>query len=372
MSAPGRNTSDTSVLGAEQAGSVCDDVPGSTPAGTRASTTASTPENTPTNTPTNTPSSTPTGTPTSTPGNTPANTPGLAARRLRVGIVGLGIMGGAYARNVLAAGMDVVGFDTDRTRRREWLDSGGVLVESAADVVDASDFVITALSSVAAFKAVMLDDEAAGRRSRPGQLFIETGTLPLELKQAACAVQRSRGACMIDAPVTGTRLHAERRELVVYASGDPLAVERARPVIEAYARDVRYVGEFGAGLKLKLVTNLLVAIHNIATAEALALARRAGLDLATTYDLINSGPARSDVFGFRGPMMVAGDYGNATMRLDVFDKDLSIIDAFSRSVGAETPLFQAGIGVYKAALLNGDPTEDVSAVFRQLAGESAR
>jgi putative dehydrogenase len=292
------------------------------------------------------------------------------AGRLRVGVVGMGIMGGAYARNVRAAGMDVVAFDTDRTRQQEWQACGGVLAQSAAAVVDASDFVIVALSSVAAFKAVMLDAGAPGGRARPGQLFIETGTLPLDLKQGARVVLASRGACMIDAPVTGTRVHAERRELVVYASGDRQEVERARPVIDAFARDVRYVGEFGAGVKLKLVTNLLVAIHNVATAEALALAQRAGLDLSMTYDLINSGPARSDVFGFRGPMMVAGDYRNATMRLDVFDKDLALIDAFSRAVGADTPLFQAGIGLYKAALSNGDPAEDVSAVFRQLAGDS--
>jgi len=112
-----------------------------------------------------------------------------------------------------------------------------------------------------------------------------------------------------------------------------------------------------------------VAVHNVATAEALALAQRAGLDVHLAYELINGGPARSDVFGFRGPIMASGEYRNATMRLDVFDKDLAIIDAFARSVRADTPLFDAGIDVYRAALAHGDPAEDVSAVFRQLAGE---
>lgn len=293
-------------------------------------------------------------------------------RCLRVGVIGIGIMGGAYARHLLAAGMEVCAFDTDRARQQQWLDDGGQAAVSAASVMDASDFVVLALSSIAAFKAVMLDAEAPARRARAGQLFIDTGTLPPALKQAARDALGLRGAAMIDAPVTGTRVHAERRELVVYASGDSPDVERARPVMDAFARDVRYVGEFGAGMKLKLVTNLLVAIHNVATAEALALAARAGLDLSAAYDLINSGPARSDVFGFRGPMMVGGDYRNATMRLDVFDKDLEIIGEFSRSLGAATPLFHACTALYKAALRNGDPAEDVAAVFKQLVGESGR
>lgn len=293
-------------------------------------------------------------------------------RCLRVGVIGLGIMGSAYARHLLAAGIQVCAFDTDGTRLQQWLDDGGRSAASAASIVDASDFVLLSLSSIAAFKAVMLDAEAPAGRARPGQLFIETGTLPPGLKQAARDALGLRGAAMIDAPVTGTRVHAERRELVVYASGNLSDVERARPVMDAFARDVRYVGEFGAGMKLKLVTNLLVAIHNVATAEALALAARAGLDLSAAYDLINSGPARSDVFGFRGPMMVADDYRNATMRLDVFDKDLEIIGEFSRLLGAETPLFHASTALYKAALKNGDPAEDVAAVFRQLAGESGR
>ncbi len=292
-----------------------------------------------------------------------------------VGVIGLGIMGSCYARHLLEASFSVTGYDVSAERMASFGQAGGQLASSPGEVVQKSDVIVTALSSVAAFRSVMLGADAATAHVRKGQLFIETGTLAIPLKEEARARVEANGAGMVDATVTGTRVHAERRELVVYASGTEADVAAARPVIEAFAHDVRFVGPFGDGMKLKMVTNHLVAVHNVATAEALSLARAAGLDLQLVYDLISSGPATSGVFNFRGPLMVAGRYDAPTMRMDVFEKDIDVIDDFARGLHAATPLFQASSLVYRAALAQGIRAEDVSAVFEilsVLSGHNAR
>ena len=296
-----------------------------------------------------------------------ASAPAIGA----VGVIGLGIMGGLYARHLIEAGHAVEGFDVAEQRCQEFSAAAGHLCASPAEVIDRAGVVIVALSSVAAFRDVMLGADAASQRARPGQVIVETGTLPIDLKEEARQRLEQRGAHLVDAPVTGTRFHAERKELVVYASGSEAVVDEVRPVLEAFARDVRYVGGFGTGMKLKMVTNHLVAVHNVAAAEALSFAASAGLDLQQVYDLIAGGPASSAVFGFRGPLMVEGRYEPATMRMDVFDKDLQIIDEFAASLHAATPLFRASLGVYREALAQGMTREDVSATFEVIKGRSA-
>lgn len=288
-----------------------------------------------------------------------------------VGVIGLGIMGSLYARHLIEAGHEVAGFDVAEERCQEFAAAGGKLCASAAEVIERAGVVIVSLSSVAAFRRVMLGADAASQRARPGQVVVETGTLPIALKEEARRLLEQRGAHLVDAPVTGTRFHAERKELVVYASGSRAVIEQVRSVLEAFARDVRYVGEFGTGMKLKMVTNHLVAVHNVAAAEALSFAASAGLDLQQVYDLIAGGPASSAVFGFRGPLMVEGRYDPPTMRMDVFEKDLQIIDEFATALHAATPLFQASLGVYREALAQGMTHEDVAATFEVLKGRSA-
>lgn len=286
-----------------------------------------------------------------------------AEKRSAIGVIGLGIMGGLYARHLVEADYTVFGYDVDADRMAALSEVGGVPARSPDAVIDQADVVLTALSSIDAFKAILVDQAGPAAHARRNQLFIETGTIPIDLKEAARDHLQARGAEMIDTPVTGTRLHAETKDLVVYVSGEEAACERARPVIEAWARDVRFVGPFGAGMKLKIVTNLLVAVHNVAAAEALALAKAAGLDLRVVYDLINSGAATSKAFGFRGLMMVEDRFADATMRMDVFSKDLAIIGAFADSIHAETPLFDSSAQLYQRALDQGIRTKDIAAVF---------
>ena len=134
---------------------------------------------------------------------------------------------------------------------------------------------------------------------------------------------------------------------------------------------MEYVGEFGTGSKMKFVANLLVAIHNVAAAEAFVLGRQAGLDPQRLYDLISQGAGTSRMFEVRGPMMVEGDYDKGSARLTLFMKDLDVIGAFARAVAAPVPLFSATLPLYTSGMAQGlqdlDPAS-VHAVLDRMAG----
>lgn len=278
----------------------------------------------------------------------------------KVAIIGLGIMGMAYARNLRNSGFEVVGFDPSEDAQQALRDCDGVPKESARAAVEVGDCVLLALPSVAALKAVTQEIVPV---LRPGMAVAEMGTLPLDAKEAARDAIEMSGAHLLDCPVSGTGAQAAKGDLVIFMSGDAAAAETMRPVFEGLARDVRHVGPFGAGMKLKYVANLLVSIHNLATAEALLLAERSGLDLKMTFDAIAAGAGTSRMFEVRGPLMISGDYEPATMKMDVYIKDVMLILEHARQTGTPIPLMSATLPYYTAALSQGRHKQDTAALF---------
>jgi 3-hydroxyisobutyrate dehydrogenase-like beta-hydroxyacid dehydrogenase len=204
--------------------------------------------------------------------------------------------------------------------------------------------------------------ELAGGRRGP-RFVIETSTLPIAVKEEARRRLAAAGTILLDCPLSGTGAQARARDVVVYASGPRTAYRAVTPVMEAFARAHYYVGSFGAGSKMKFVANLLVAIHNVAAAEALVLAMKAGLDPALTLKVIGDGGGSSRMLQVRGPMMVRGDYADATMTLGVWQKDMTIIADFARAVGCPAPLFAATPApIYAAAMAMRGDAEDTGAV----------
>jgi 3-hydroxyisobutyrate dehydrogenase-like beta-hydroxyacid dehydrogenase len=263
------------------------------------------------------------------------------------------------AGNLLAAGFRVVGYDPVAARRRAHARAGGDAAASGAEVGSRARVVLCSLPSVEA----LLDAARALASSSPRpRIVIETSTLPIEAKERARALLRARGMTLLDCPLSGTGAQARVKDLVVFASGDRGACRRVAPVFAGFSRAHFYVGPFGAGSKMKFVANLLVAIHNVAAAEALVLARKAGLDPAMTLEVVTSGAGNSRMLQMRGPMMVRGRYADATMKLDVWKKDMHVIADFARRVGCPTPLFSTTGPLYAAAIGLGYGAEDTAAV----------
>ena len=286
------------------------------------------------------------------------------------GFVGLGTMGSALSAHLLAAGYQVVGYDIDPGRLAAHTGRGGTAAASPAGTAQA-DVVVTSLPTADALLDVAAGAGGLAACPRPGLVVIETSTLPVAVKRQARDALAGGGIVLLDCPLSGTGGQALAGNVVAYLSGPEEAKARALPVLRAFARGVHDVGEFGNGSAVKFIANLLVAIHNVAAAEALVLAERAGLDLAMVLTAVADGAGSSDMFEVRGPAMAAADYSGPGVTTTVFAKDLEIIAGFAKQTGTPTPLFALASSFYAAALAQGhagDDTACVHAVLRGLAG----
>ena len=288
-----------------------------------------------------------------------------------VGQVGLGIMGGAFAKHLRTAGFDVVGFDPDAARSNVLKKLGGTAEKSAAAVARRSRVVITSLPSLAAVEAAFFGPGGLEPEAARGTIVIEASTLPLEVKLSVRDRCARTGITVLDCPISGTGAQAAAKDISVYASGPRAAVSRCEPIFAGFARSMHYCGEYGNGSKLKFIANLLVTIHNLSAAEAIVLGRRSGLDLDLLYKVIRDGAGTSRMFEVRAPLMIAGDYSSATMKVDVYQKDIDIIGAYASGLHCPTPLFEASKAFYSGAYAQGYGKEDtaaICAVLEKMAG----
>ena len=277
----------------------------------------------------------------------------------KVGIVGLGIMGGAFAKNLAAAGWHVTGYDISAARRREAQRAGVKIARNAAEVAAAAPVILTSLPKPQALMDIVRKLVAA---KLPRKLVVEMSTFAITDKEKAASVLEKAGHQMLDTPVSGTGSQAKEKDLIFYASGDARQIKRLNPLFNDFGRRAFNVGAFGNGSKIKYVANLLVAINNVASAEAMVLGMKAGLPPKLIYDLITPGAGNSRVFELRAPMMVKGSYDNVTMKIDVWDKDMRVIGNFARKIGVRTPMFDASKPIYLKAMKTGLGRKDTAAV----------
>lgn len=285
---------------------------------------------------------------------------GRAPRRITV--IGLGIIGGSVARHLADAGWDVGGHDLSEEARTLASSNGVTILNTPAALANHSELVLTSLPSPKAAMAVLesLVEHATGPIT-----VAELSTLALEDKFALHARAQGTQCAILDCPISGTGAQAANRDIAIYASGDSAAIDRMQPAFSAISRKLIRLGEFGQGSKMKLVANLLVAIHNLASAEAMALGQAAGLEPSAIIEAVEAGAGNSRIFELRAPMMAERAYEPATMKLGVWDKDLRAISAFAAELESPIPLLDASIPLYDAATQR-HPQWDTAAVFEAL------
>jgi L-threonate 2-dehydrogenase len=284
--------------------------------------------------------------------------------RKTLGVVGLGIMGGAMAEAFLDAGYTVVGYDPVTAAAKRLKRAGGQPLASATEVAERADILITSLASSAALR-----DAARGitRASRRRRVVIEMSTLPIADKEEARRALAKAGIATLDCPVSGTAVRLKQRTWTIFVSGDKRACDRVRPLLRVLADNLPYVGRHGNGTKMKFIANHLVAILNVASAEAMVFGRRMGLDARRVLEIFGPSPVvGTGVFRLRGEMMVKRRYRPPTMKIAVWQKDMRIIGQMARKVGAATPLFRASAPVFTAALKQGYGDADTASVHEVL------
>jgi putative dehydrogenase len=280
-----------------------------------------------------------------------------------VGIVGLGIMGGAIARNLIDRGWRVVGFDVDPARCAELAQADVEIASDVPQLTRKAPVIMTSLPSPAAVEEVAHAIANCGQLSR---IVIELSTLSLADKLRFEAILRKAGHIALDCPLSGTGAQAKVRDLVVYASGESEPIAKCMGLFADFAKQSADLGRYGNGSRMKFVANHLVAINNVATAEAMLLAERAGLDPKMVVDMVGPGAGGSRMFQMRAPMMVEGVYEPATMKVSTWKKDMAIIAEFADDVGCATPLFTVTQPVYAEAMAMGLGDQDTASVFEVL------
>ena len=275
-----------------------------------------------------------------------------------MGMVGLGLLGHALASRLRAAGHAVIGYDVASERRDALVALGGIVAADAGDVAKRSEAVCTVLPSLAAVEEVITALDGA-------RVIIQMSTISPSLTERLARLAAGRGQAFLDCPVSGTAGMVARGDGIIFVGGERDLYDRWQPVLEAMLPRAVYVGRAGQAMTLKLVANLLVGVHSAAAAEALAMARRAGLDMDVAFDVLASGAGSSRMLEVRGPMMLR-DHFPAQMKLDLFMKDLHLIQDAAREVGASTPLTDVAERLYAAVQDSGHGGEDLAAVVKAL------
>jgi putative dehydrogenase len=280
-----------------------------------------------------------------------------------VGIIGLGIMGGAIARNLIERGWRVIGFDADPAKNAELSQAKVAISADIATLTRDAPIIMTSLPTPAAVHKVAQEIASSGQ---PPRIVIELSTLSLTDKLRFETILQAARHTALDCPLSGTGAQAKLRDLVVYASGDPKAIERCMGLFADFAKQSADLGRYGNGSRMKFVANHLVAINNVAAAEAMLLAERAGLDPKMVVEMVGPGAGGSRMFQMRAPMMVDRVYEPATMKVSTWKKDMAIIAEFADDVGCDTPLFTLTQPVYTEAMAMGLGDQDTASVFEVL------
>jgi 3-hydroxyisobutyrate dehydrogenase len=278
-----------------------------------------------------------------------------------VGLIGLGRIGGQLARNLIASGVAVLGFDI--APKPDFVAAGGTLLGSPAEVAKEAQIILHSLPHAAALAQVI--DGPGGLAAQCGRdhVIADLSTYLLADKIAARDRLAQCGACFLDCQITGSPEMLVERRGVIFASGDRAAAERCVPIFAAAVDRPFFVGEFGAATRLKTANNLLVALNTVAAAEALALAVASGIDAKMAIDVMGAGAAQSQMFTQRAPLMAARNYDGRSSQLVSFEVYLDLIETSLTQLSLEAPLAKATIALYRRALATGMGACDLACVY---------
>ncbi len=261
-----------------------------------------------------------------------------------IGFVGVGKIGMPISENLIKSGRRVVGYR--RSSLADFEKIGGVPARSPAEVGAQADIVFSCLPSSEALEEVVQGPNGLVHAARPGQIVVEFGSHPVPDKERQIAPLAAKGAVFIDGEVSGTPGMVQARKAVIYLAGDQAACKRLEPVVADFADSCIYFGPFGAASRVKLINNHLVAIHIAATAEAMALGLRAGVDVDLMIKAIATGSGGSTQFGIRAPWMAQRRFKPAQGTIPGLQHYIDMIGDFADSVGVATPLLDCTAGLF--------------------------
>ena len=286
----------------------------------------------------------------------------MSDRNKTIGFIGMGMMGGGMAANLLKADFDMVAYDIDPARNEHFAGLGAKIANGPAGVAQGASTVICIVETTAQVREVVLGDGGIIEGAQEGDIFVCSATIdPLAVKEMH-AILAGKGIKMLDAPVSGGVPRAVSGDLSIIVGGDGAVVEACRPYFDAMSANVFHMGEIGHGLAMKLCNNMITQVTKVVIAEAMALGAKAGLDPQQMVDVISVSTGNSDSFRAAAPRYLSGDFSPGGT-IDISYKDQELETGFAKALGV--PMFMAAASqqVYQMARAAGLNKKDGSSLI---------
>lgn len=293
---------------------------------------------------------------------------------MKIGMVGLGIMGKPMSKNLLKAGYDLVIYDINQEAVQEVAKLGALVGANSKDVAQKSDVIITMLPNSPHVKAAVLGENGVLEGMRPDAILVDMSSIAPLASIEICKSVESKGCFMLDAPVSGGEPKAIEGTLSIMVGGRPDIFEKVKDILSVMGKSVVLCGDIGAGNTTKLANQVIVALNIAALSEALLLGKKAGVDPNVIFEAIRSGLAGSTVMEAKTPLMIDGNF-KPGFRIELHIKDLANALETGHEVGAHMPLTSQVMEMMQWLKSNGKGSEDHSAVVRyyeELANETVR
>jgi 3-hydroxyisobutyrate dehydrogenase-like beta-hydroxyacid dehydrogenase len=282
---------------------------------------------------------------------------------MRVALIGAGRMGSAMGARVAGAGHDLVVFNRTRSRANDLAQQTGAQVaDTARDAAEFAEVCLVSLSDDAAVTATYLDDSGLIAGVQSGAVVCDLSTVAPATVRGLSPLVAQQGAILIDTPVSGSVSTVESGTLTVMVGGDHDALDRARPVLGAFAKSIFHMGDVGAGATMKLVVNSLVHSLNVAVSEALVLADNAGLDRETVYDIFEAGAAGAPYVKYKREAFLRPGEVSVAFSLDLVAKDQELIHDLAQQTGTRMDQAEASRALVAEAVNAGMADRDISEV----------
>ena len=284
----------------------------------------------------------------------------------RVGFIGLGRMGLPMCHRLLQAGFDLTVHNRSQDKVRCICQDGARPAKSTAEVTRDTEVLLACLPDIAAVEEVLLGKGGVIENAQPGQILVDHSTVGVKTSRACAEAAKKKGALFLDAPISGGTERAADGTLTIMVGGPQQAYDQALPVFDAMGATVRRIGPTGTGTTVKLINQLLVGIHSVAAAEAMLLGAKAGADPALVFEVLNSGWGQSFMLSRNAPVMLDRDFEGARTQINVFLKDLGLVEELAHELNTPTPAGDVAFKLLKEAVRQGLGEMDGAAVVLPL------
>jgi 3-hydroxyisobutyrate dehydrogenase len=292
------------------------------------------------------------------------NPPASEAQARRAAVIGLGSMGAGMAMALLRGGLDVAGFDVAPAAVDKFVTAGGRGAASPAEAARDAAIVVSVVVNAAQTEAILFGPDGVAEAMPEGAVFVSSATMDPDVARRLAARLEAMGRLYLDAPISGGAQRAAEGALTILASGSREAFAKAKPALDAMAAKLYQLGDApGQGAAFKMINQLLAGVHIAAACEAIAFAAKQGLDIRKVYEVITASAGNSWMFENRVPHVLDGDYAPRSA-VEIFVKDLGIIQDMARSAHFPVPVAAAALQMFLATAGAGMGRDDDASVAR--------